>query len=123
MHPDGTRVYVSLYETHDVGVIDTQNNVMPPSYITRNDMSMCNICPHAIAVAMTPDGQFAYVGNKNSDPVAVIDTDISSPSYNTRVAPYIPVGGTPTGLAVTPQPVPRGAIWSTWPRGRLRTWT
>ncbi len=50
------------------------------------------------AVAVTPDGTFAYVANGGSDNVSVIDT-----ATNTVVA-TVPVGGSPRALAITPAP-------------------
>ena len=45
---------------------------------------------------MTPDGAFVYVAGFNSNTVSVIDT-----ATNTVTA-TVPVGGRPSGVAVTP---------------------
>ena len=50
------------------------------------------------AVAITPDGAFAYVANEGSDAVSVIAT-----STNTVVA-TVTVGAQPRGVAITPFP-------------------
>jgi YVTN family beta-propeller protein len=47
-------------------------------------------------IAVTPDGSKAYVANRNSDNVSVINT-----ATNTVVA-TVPVGNFPNGIAVTP---------------------
>ncbi|WP_417896983.1 hypothetical protein [Bacillus toyonensis] len=49
-----------------------------------------------IGVAITPNGQFAYVTNSISDNVSVINI-----ATNTVVA-TIPVGGFPWGIAILP---------------------
>jgi YVTN family beta-propeller protein len=49
-----------------------------------------------VEVAITPDGAFAYVANKDSNTVSVIDT-----ATNTVVA-TVPVGSAPIGVAITP---------------------
>ena len=49
-----------------------------------------------IGVAVSPDGRRAYVTNRDSDTVSVIDT-ATTPSPRT-----IPVGDSPVGVAVTP---------------------
>jgi len=49
-----------------------------------------------VAVAITPDGAFAYVANSASSTVSVINI-----STNTVIA-TIPVGSQPQGVAITP---------------------
>jgi len=48
-------------------------------------------------LAITPDGTRAYVANRTSNNVSVIDT-----ATNTTVGALIPVGDQPFGLAIAP---------------------
>jgi YVTN family beta-propeller protein len=48
------------------------------------------------AVAITPDGAFAYTANSAADSVSVIDTATN------KVTGNITVGSTPHGVAITP---------------------
>ncbi|MDI6736025.1 MAG: hypothetical protein QME42_07520, partial [bacterium] len=50
-------------------------------------------------VAITPDGRYAYVTNRGSNNVSVIDT-----TTNSVIGSPIPVGSFPCGVAITPTP-------------------
>ena len=52
-------------------------------------------------IAMSPDGSVAYVSNRGSGEISVIDTDPSSATFN-QVVRTIDVGGSPHAIAVLP---------------------
>jgi len=54
-----------------------------------------------VAIAINPEGTLAYVANFNASSVSVINTDASSPDFNTVVKTLI-VGANPTDVAVSP---------------------
>ena len=93
MHPDGTRAYVSLFETHEVVVIDTQTNTPDQTGIPTVDQSR--------PIVVTPDGQWVYVGNNPPGDLAVINT-VTKQRVDFGMGANLQIGGTPTGLAVTP---------------------
>jgi YVTN family beta-propeller protein len=70
-----------------VSVIDTATNTVVATVVVGNNPD---------AVAITPDGDFAYVANFGSNTVSVIDT-----ATNT-VAATVPVGLGPDAVAITP---------------------
>jgi YVTN family beta-propeller protein len=91
--PDGTRAYVTdCYMGHFVSVIDTASNTV---------VARIPVEGNCFAVTITPDGTFAYVTNSTSNDVSKVDTDPSSPTYNTVVTTIL-VGTHPWGLAITP---------------------
>jgi YVTN family beta-propeller protein len=86
--PDGSKVYVTIFDDNSMQVIDTATNTVVGSQIT------VGLQPEGVAV--TPDGSKVYVTNFVSNSVSVIAT-----ATNTVIA-TIPVGNNPVGVAVTP---------------------
>jgi YVTN family beta-propeller protein len=99
--PDGAHVYVVNVLVSTVSVIDTD-----PSSLTFNTVvGTVEVGPGPRAVAITPDGAHAYVTNFGilgvapGDTVSVIDTDPSSPTFNT-VVDTVPVAGGPNWVTI-----------------------
>jgi YVTN family beta-propeller protein len=98
--PDGTRAYVpeNLFlneiSSTSVLVIDILSNTLVKTITTGPPPPPA--APVGTAVAVTPDGKYAYVTNEGSNNLTVIDT-----ASNTLLE-SLPVGTTPTGVAVTP---------------------
>jgi YVTN family beta-propeller protein len=99
--PDGTRAYVTNSDVTNppsfpgpgtVSVIDTSTNAVG---------APITVGTYPLQVAITPDGNRAYVTNYYSYTVSVIDTNPSDTAYNTVVG-TIPVGYLPVGIAITP---------------------
>src|SRR4029077_17311696 len=84
-------VYVPTHKSNSVAVIDTTVDRV---------VAVIPVQIQPLAVAMTPNGSFAYVTNSGwmfgSNSVSVIDT-----ASNTVVT-TIPVGSFPVGVAITP---------------------
>jgi YVTN family beta-propeller protein len=72
-----------------VSVIATASNTVVATIPVGNSSS------GPFGVAITPDGNFAYVTNNNSNTVSVIGTG------SKRVIATIPVDNTPAGVAIT----------------------
>src|ERR1700691_16655 len=87
MAPGGQSLYVALYTSSSLAVIDTGSNIVSAT------IPVGKVPLH---VAITPNGQTAYVVNSASNTVSAINT-----ATNTVIA-TIPVGSAPTTLAVTP---------------------
>jgi YVTN family beta-propeller protein len=90
--PDGSRVYVGANSA--VVVIDTASKAVVDSIPISGPLQ---------GVAITPDGKLAYVADLSSSDVFVIDTDPSSPTFDTVVArvstgPY----GSGNAVAISP---------------------
>ena len=85
--PDGTRAYVSSFDT--VHVIDTQTDIVATTIA---------VGQVGRGVALTPDGTRAYVVHNADDNVSVIDT-----ASNTVVT-TIAVGDHPDGIAIANTP-------------------
>ncbi|MFC8235320.1 YncE family protein, partial [Streptomyces sp. NPDC057284] len=78
--------YVTNFGSGNVSVIDTTNTVVATVPVGSGPQG----------VAITPNGRRAYVTNRTSNTVSVIDT-----RTNTDVA-TVPVGAGPIGIAITP---------------------
>jgi YVTN family beta-propeller protein len=87
--PDGARAYVTNYATgvNTVSVINT---------VTRTLIATISVGSAPLGVALTRDGEHAYVTNQGSSNVSVIDT-----ATNTVIA-TIPVEAYPYGIAFRP---------------------
>lgn len=83
--------------------------------LTVNFSSLCSYTPNTFIafisgfnspsyIAITPDNNYAYVTDDGSDSVLVIDTNPSSPTFNTLIsAPnLLGVFNGPSGIAITP---------------------
>jgi len=86
--PDGSKVYVTNFNSDDVSVIATASNTVISSPIA--------VGSSPIGVAVTPDGSKVYVANEASNNVSVIAT-----AGNTVIGAPIAVSSGPTGVAVT----------------------
>ncbi|MFZ0736504.1 MAG: YncE family protein [Candidatus Acidiferrales bacterium] len=110
--PDGTRAYVTDNNQDVVQVIDT--NPSDDSYntvLTIIDGTFDSSFRSPWAIAISPNGNAAYVTNFLSDGVAdtldVIDTnpaDTEEETYNTNTSTFT-VGSNPSGVAFTPNGV------------------
>jgi YVTN family beta-propeller protein len=87
-------------------VTNSQSNTVTPVLADPNQAIAANdagtpiaVGTHPDAVAITPDGQYAYVANYGSDNVTPIRiaTNTASPA-----GAWIPVGSEPDGIAITP---------------------
>ncbi len=75
--PDGTRAYVTEL-ADELTVIDTASRTVAARIRT----GLIN----PFALAISPDGAFAYPGARNSTSVVVLDTNPDSPTFHTVVA-------------------------------------
>ena len=83
--PDGTRAYVTNFNSNTVSVINTATNTV---------IATIPVGSGPQGVAVSPDSTRAYVTNFNSNTVSVINT-----ATNTVIA-MTPVGSAPSGVAV-----------------------
>ncbi|MCL2778959.1 MAG: putative Ig domain-containing protein [Polyangiaceae bacterium] len=94
--PDGRYVYVTNSGGNTVSVIATPSSLNPST----NQNKVVNSFPSGgnspWGIAITADGQYAYVANSGSNTVGVIRLDMSE---STRT---IAVGPQPKGVAITP---------------------
>jgi YVTN family beta-propeller protein len=87
--PDGASVYVLSLSSGAASVIDTKTNSVTAT-ISVSTQSL-------LSIAIRPDGRFAYATHCCADNnVTVIDTKSNT------VVTQIPLGGGPSGIAVTP---------------------
>jgi DNA-binding beta-propeller fold protein YncE len=112
--PDGSRAYITQTANGagPVHVIDTN----PASATYNTQLTTINIAPPngpqaSYGVAITSDGTRAYVTSNEPFagccgvvPVSVVDTNPTSPTYNTVIA-LVTAGVGPIGVAITPTPV------------------
>jgi YVTN family beta-propeller protein len=111
--PDGSRAYVTQTANGagPVHVIDTN----PASATYNTQITTINIAPPngpqaSYWVAITSDGSRAYVTSNEPAagccgvvPISVVDTNPTSPTYNTVIA-LVTAGNGPIGVAFTPTP-------------------
>ena len=95
-HPDGGRVYAAQREKHIVTRVDTQNLGAFDIAIDPDP----NVVIQPKPVVVTPDGQWVYSGNQFTNTVSVFSTQLEEKDKD------INLYGTPSDLAVTPDPVP-----------------
>jgi YVTN family beta-propeller protein len=84
--PDGSSVYITAQNGNYVAAVRTQDWFTSP----------ISVATVPVAVAVTPDGETAYVANFAADSVSVIDTDSKS------VVKTITVPDVPVSVAITP---------------------
>ena len=94
--PDGKRVYVVDGSSSKVTTIDPLTNQVVGAAL--------EVGEGAEGIAITPDGKRAYVTGYLPDNVSVIDTSLSS------VIATVPVGTSPTGVAVVPDQPPKASF-------------
>lgn len=107
--PDGTRAYIANNLSSNVSVIDIDPS--SPTYNTEVDLIPLTLVANAgpFNLAVTPDGTRVYVADNgpsgsafSPNSVSVIDSNPSSPTYNTEVA-VIPLSGVdPLFIDITP---------------------
>ena len=83
--PDGTKVYVTNQNSHDVTVIDTTTNT--------KTATITGLGTRPQGLAVSPDGTKVWVANEDSNNVSVIDTTTNTVTF------------TITGLGTRPQEV------------------
>jgi YVTN family beta-propeller protein len=98
--PDGARAYVANHGSDffrapsSIGVIDTFSSRLIASLFEIGDTN--ERIGAAVAVAVAPDGSFAYVADEKHSNVYVLDTQ------SERISGIIPVGAGPNDLAFDP---------------------
>jgi YVTN family beta-propeller protein len=96
--PDGTRAYASIDGNY--GSVSQIKVINTSSHTIVNTIQLpIPTAPQGVAVS--PDGKRVYVSGWVSQKVSVIDTDTTSPTYNTVTA-VIPVSGEARGIALSP---------------------
>jgi YVTN family beta-propeller protein len=80
--PDGSRLYVVNYASHDVSVIDT----LLHKVISTVGVGASSNEPSSVAIS--PDGRRAYVANSGSASISVIDTASNSVEDTIPTPPY-----------------------------------
>jgi YVTN family beta-propeller protein/VCBS repeat-containing protein len=103
--PDGSLAYVTNLDSRTVSVIDTATHLVIDADPATPGVDPIAVGSGPYGVAFSPDGSLAYVTNPFSDTVSVIDTAthtiIDADSATPAVDP-IPVGGSPTWVAFSP---------------------
>ena len=89
------RLYVSLWASSQVAVIDLKSNQIVTHWQTEE---------HPNEMRLTPDSKLLYVANANRNTVTVIDTEKGSTIETIWAAlhPQSPSGSTPNSLALSP---------------------
>jgi len=115
--PDGRRVYVGVYtfDTTPPSGFTAYGSVVVVDASSESIVNTINLGSLPASIAFTPDGSRAYVGIQSTfvntgygmgflpgRMVYVVDTGMES------LAAFIDVGGTPSGIAVTPD---RGSVY------------
>jgi YVTN family beta-propeller protein len=95
--PDGAFAYVVNIAPNSSGNIEPSNVSVINTSTNTEVLPRIPVGTSPFAVAITPDGTFAYVVNWWSHDVSVINT-----STNSEVLPRIPVGMNPFAVAFTP---------------------
>ena len=94
--PNGEYAYVANYQTNTASVINTTTNTVTTT-ATVGSKPTGSLCTCLSAdLALTPNGEYAYVTNSGGTTVSVIST-----ATNTVTA-TVTVGSEPVGVAVTP---------------------
>ncbi|MEM3846926.1 MAG: YncE family protein [Candidatus Parvarchaeota archaeon] len=93
-------LWLSNYGAANVSMIYWENNTLAKKVINATTgattTGLISVGSDPDGVAVTPNGQYVYVANVNSNTVSVISTS------NDSVFKTIPVGSVPVGVAVTP---------------------
>jgi DNA-binding beta-propeller fold protein YncE len=89
------RLYVSLWGTAEVAVVDTASNQV---------VGRWNSEEHPNEMLLTRDGKVLYVANANRNTVSVFDTRSgkSVETIGTAIDPRAPSGSTPSSLSLSP---------------------
>lgn len=102
VNPSGSRIYVT--ETYSIVypiTIVNYDNVKVVDAATRSIEATIKVGDSPIWVAVSPDGNQTYVTNALSNTMSVINTDVTSPGYNT-VVNTVPVGVAPQSVVFRP---------------------
>lgn len=93
--PNGTRLFVSLWNKAAVAVIDRDTHKVAAIWPTEK---------HPTEMVLGNDGKALYVACANSTRVSVLDTKEGKPlqTINCALYPSAPTGNTPNSLALTP---------------------
>ena len=96
--PDGTRAYITIDgswgNVSQVKMINTSSHTITSTI-------QLPIPTSPLGLTISPDGKRVYVPGWMAHNVSVIDSDPSSPTYNTKVA-EIPVNGAARAVALSP---------------------
>ena len=88
--PDGTRIYVTNYNSGNVSVIDIASHLV---------IASVELGRAPVAVVVSPDGSKAYVANSSNNSVSVIDTS----KFTARQIPMPSANYTyPSSIAISP---------------------
>ena len=95
MDKSGEQLYVSLWGSAKVAVIDTTNFTQKTTYDTQE---------HPNEMLLTGDGLRLFVANANRNTVSVIETTTGKAleTIGTAISPNSPPGSTPNSLALSP---------------------
>ncbi|TGD88532.1 hypothetical protein BayCH28_12500 [Mycolicibacterium sp. CH28] len=97
--PNGSRIYVT--GAYDIANHASSNSVSVVDAATRTIDATIGVGNDPLWVAVSPDGNSVYVTNAASNTMSVINTDLTSPSYNT-VVNTIAVGTGPQAVIFRP---------------------
>jgi YVTN family beta-propeller protein len=94
-HPDGKRLFVSLWARESVAVIDLAAQRVTGTWETEK---------HPTEMVLSPDGKTLYVACANSTKVSVLDagTGKAVQTVAASLYPSAPAGNTPNALGMTP---------------------
>jgi DNA-binding beta-propeller fold protein YncE len=84
--PRGKTLYVSLHNGSAVAVVDLASGTVSLLPVGRQQELASAPSSHPCHMAVSPSGNAVYVAVENSDLIAVIDNDPSSPGYRRLVA-------------------------------------
>jgi sugar lactone lactonase YvrE len=92
-HPDGKRLFISLWGKGGVAVVDRTNSKVAATWQTAS---------HPTEMALSPDGKTLFVACANSTKVSILDTD-GQPLQTLHCAlhPKAPSGNTPSSLCLS----------------------
>ncbi|MBD2704844.1 beta-propeller fold lactonase family protein [Spirosoma sp. BT702] len=85
--PDGSRAYVTNYESHNISVIDVATSTV---------IATIPVGDYPNGISVSSDGSRVYVANNYSHTVSVINTTTNS------ITASVPVGDYPNGVSVSP---------------------
>jgi DNA-binding beta-propeller fold protein YncE len=93
-HPDGKRLFVSLWGRAGVGVIDLTSDKLAATWKTES---------HPTEMALSPDGKTLFVACSNSTRVSVLDANDgqSLQTLHCALHPKAPSGNTPNSLCLS----------------------
>jgi sugar lactone lactonase YvrE len=93
-HPDGKRLFVSLWNRAGVAVIDLTGDRIAATWKTES---------HPTEMALSPDGKTLFVACSNSTRVSILDANDGQalPTLHCALHPQAPSGNTPNSLCLS----------------------